>query len=68
MNFESLLKCKVGINQRRRAQRVDEKKKSPFVELSCFLPELWFLKCQKWRFFVFSAVGSKKICQTLRIT
>ena len=33
-----------------------------FVKLSCLLPGLWSLKCQKWLiFFVFSADDSKKL-------
>ena len=44
LNFEGILECKDEINQRTRAQRVDEKM-VPFVELSCLLPELWLLKC-----------------------
>ena len=44
LNFEGILECKDEINQRTRAQRVDEKM-IPIVELSCLLPELWLLKC-----------------------
>ena len=44
LNFEGILECKDEINQRTRAQRVDEKM-ILIVELSCLLPELWLLKC-----------------------
>ena len=32
----------------------------PFTDLSCLLPELWLLKCQKWPIYVFSDDESKK--------
>ena len=56
-----VLKCRNEIYQRLELKEMQ--KMESFVYLSCFLIELWSLKCQKWLFFAFPIDDSKNQSQ-----